>query len=146
MASEVRGSPRAMAFTQRSPTHYYQRPDRDVASDGLFSTRYDTTATAMRGYGLYTRLAKENGNWNWEVQTNWRSPGFEVNDLSALSRTDYRWFSANLQHNWLTPGRWYRSMSLLGGGQTQFNYDGLRTDLQRQVYYGLEFKNYWNLR
>jgi hypothetical protein len=146
VGSDVRGSAQAIALTERSSTHYYQRPDREVTSDGLFGTRYDTTATSMRGYGLYSRLAKESGNWNWEVQTNWRSPGFEVNDLSALSRTDYRWYSANLQHNWLTPGRWYRSMSLLGGGQTQFNYDGLRTDLQRQVYYGLEFKNYWNLR
>jgi hypothetical protein len=146
VGSDVRGSASAMALTQRSSTHYYQRPDREVSSDGLFGTRYDTTATSMRGYGLYSRLAKESGTWNWEVQTNWRSPGFEVNDLSSLSRTDYRWYSANLGYNWLTPTRWYRSMTLLGGGQQQYNYDGLRTDLQRQVYYAWEFPNYWNLR
>jgi hypothetical protein len=146
VGTNVHGSPQAMALTQRSSTHYFQRPDREVTSDGLFDTRYDTTATSMRGYGLYSRLAKESGNWNWELQTNWRSPGFEVNDLSTLSRTDYRWMSANLQRNWLTPGRWYRSMSLLGGGQQQFNYDGLRTDQQRQAFFGLELPNYWNVR
>ncbi|MDB4884012.1 MAG: putative rane associated hydrolase [Gemmatimonadetes bacterium] len=146
VGSDVRGSPQAIALTQRSSTHYFQRPDRQVTSDGLFGTRFDTTATLLRGYGLYSRLAKESGNWNWELQTNWRSPGFEVNDLAALSRTDYRWMSANLQRSWLTPGRWYRSMSILGGGQQQFNYDGLRTDQQRQVYFGLELPNYWNVR
>ena len=39
MASDVHGSRQAMALTQRSPTHYFQRPDREVTSDGLFSTR-----------------------------------------------------------------------------------------------------------
>ena len=146
VGSDVRGSSQAMALTQRSSTHYYQRPDREVTSDGLFTSRYDTTATLMRGYGFCSRLAKEAGNWNWELQTNWRSPGFETNDLSTLSRTDYKWISANLQRNWLTPTRWYRSMSLLGGGQQQFNYDGLRTDQQKQAYFGMELPNYWNIR
>ena len=146
MASDVRGSQQAIALTQRSPTHYYQRPDRDVTSDGLFSTRYDTTATSMQGYGLYTRVAKENGNWLWELQQNWRSPGFEVNDLSIISRTDYRWMNGNLARQWLTPGRWYRSAFLSYGGQTQYNFDGDRTDLEQYAFNSIEFRNYWVLR
>jgi hypothetical protein len=144
--SDVRGSTNAIALTQRSSTHYFQRPDREVTSDGLFSTRYDTTATSLRGYGLYSRLAKENGNWLWELQTNWRSPGFEVNDLAFLDRTDYRWMSANLARQWTKPGSWYRSIFAIAGGQQEFNYDGLRTDFERQAYLGVEFLNYWNLR
>jgi hypothetical protein len=146
MASDVRGSQQAIALTQRSPTHYYQRPDRDVTSDGLFSTRYDTTATSMQGYGLYTRVAKENGNWLWELQQNWRSPGFEVNDLSIISRTDYRWMNGNLARQWVTPGRWYRSAFLSYGGQTQYNFDGDRTDLEQYAFNSIEFNNYWVMR
>jgi hypothetical protein len=146
MASDVRGSPEAIALTQRSATHFYQRPDREVTSDGLFSTRYDTTATLMRGYGLYTRLAKESGNWIWELQQNWRSPGFEVNDLSIISRVDYRWMNGNLAHQWLTPGRFYRSAFLSYGGQQQYNYDGLRTDLEQYAFNSVEFNNYWVMR
>ncbi|MDB4890616.1 MAG: putative rane associated hydrolase, partial [Gemmatimonadetes bacterium] len=146
MASDVRGTPQAIALTQRSATHYYQRPDREVTSDGLFSTRYDTTATSMRGYGLYTRLAKESGNWIWELQQNWRSPGFEVNDLSIISRVDYRWMNGNLAHQWLTPGRFYRSAFLSYGGQQQYNYDGLRTDLEQYAFNSVEFNNYWVMR
>ena len=144
--SDVRGSDNAIALTQRSSTHYFQRPDRESTSDGLFSTRYDTTATSMRGYGLYSRLAKENGSWLWELQTNWRSPGFEVNDLAFLDRTDYRWFSANLARQWTKPGKYYRSIFAIAGGQQEFNYDGLRTDFQRQAFLAWEFPNYWNLR
>jgi hypothetical protein len=146
MASDVHGSPQAMALTQRSSTHYYQRPDREATSDGLFSTRYDTTTTSMRGYGLYTRVAKENGDWIWELQQNWRSPGFEVNDLSIISRVDYRWMNANLARQWLTPGRFYRSAFLSYGGQTQYNYDGDRTDLEQYAFNTIEFNNYWVMR
>jgi hypothetical protein len=146
VGSDVQGSPSAIALTERSSTHYFQRPDRGVTTDGLFGARYDTTATSLRGYGLYSRLAKESGNWLWEAQTNWRSPGFEVNDLSYLDRADYKWMSGNIAYNWLKPGRWYRSQIVIAGGQQQFNYDGKRTDAQQQAYYGLEFLNYWNLR
>ena len=146
MASDVRGSRQAMALTQRSSTHYYQRPDREVTSDGLFSTRFDTTATSMNGYGLYTRLAKENGNWIWELQQNWRSPGFEVNDLNIMSRVDFRWMGGNLARVWSVPGRWYRSAFLSYGGQMQYNYDGDRTDLEQYAFNSIEFNNYWVMR
>jgi hypothetical protein len=146
VASEIAGSPAALALVQRSSAHYFQRPDREVSSDGVFDTRYDTTISSLRGYGLYTRLAKESGNWLWETAQNWRSPGFETNDLSYLDRADYRWMNANIVRNVTKPTRMYRSIFTSLGGQQQFNYDGLRNDLQTQIYYGMEFANYWNLR
>ena len=146
VASDVAGSAAAIARTQRSSAHFFQRPDREVTGDGFFGARFDTTATSLRGYGLYTRLAKENGDWLWEAAQNWRSPGFEVNDLSFLDRADYRWMNFNVARQWTVPGRWYRNIFTSLGGQQQFNYDGLRTDQQAQVYYGMEFHNYWNLR
>ena len=144
--SEVRGSAAVMSATQRASAHYWQRPDREVTSDGLFDATYDPSATTMRGYGAYSRLAKENGNWLWELQTNWRSPGFEVNDLAFNSRTDYRWFNGNLVRQWTTPTSWYRNIFASVGGQRQYNYDGDRTDEQVQAFYGMELPNFWNVR
>ena len=144
--SNVAGSPTAMSATQRSSTHYFQRPDRQVTGDGLFSTRYDPTATSLRGYGLYTRIGKDGGKLLWEAMGNIRSPGFEVNDLAYLNRTDYLWFNGNLGGNWTTPTRWYRSIFTSFGGATQYNYDGDRTYSQLQAYYGMELLNYWNVR
>lgn len=146
VASNVTGSRSAIDLTQRSSAHYFQRPDRRATSDGLFGARYDANANSLQGYGFYTRVAKNNGNWLWETAQNWRSPGFEVNDLAYLDRADYKWMNANVGRQWTTPTRWYRNAVVLGGGQQQFNYDGDRTDLQTQVYYGMQFPNYWNLR
>ncbi len=146
LVSDVGGSPGAIAATEQSSAHYFQRPDRAVSSDGLFNTKYNTSATSVRGYGFYTRLAKQNGNWLWETAQNWRSPGFETNDLSYLDRADYKWMNANVVRQWTTPTRHYRSLALLAGGQQQFNYDGDRTDLQAQVFGAIELPSYWNIR
>ncbi len=146
LTSNVGGDQAAIARTERSSAHYFQRPDRRVTGDGLFGARYDTTATSLRGYGFYTRLAKDNGDWLWETAQNWRSPGFEVNDLAYLDRADYKWMNVNVARQWTTPGRGYRSIFTSMGGQQQFNYDGNRTDRQAQAYYSMEFPNYWNLR
>lgn len=144
--SNVAGSESAIALTQRSSARYFQRPGRTTTSDGIFDTSYDPTATSLQGYGFYTRLAKDNGDWQWETAQNWRSPGFEVNDLAYLNRADYRWMNANLTRQWVRPTSWYRSVVAIVGGQQQFNYDGLRTDAQLQAYYGMELPNYWNIR
>ncbi len=146
LTSNVGGTSSVIDLTEQSSAHYFQRPDRRVTSDGIFNTKYDPNATSLQGYGFYTRVGKNTGNWFWETAQNWRSPGFEVNDLSFLDRADYKWMNANVGRQWTTPGRWYRNAVILGGGQQQFNYDGDKTDLQTQVYFGSQFLNYWNLR
>jgi hypothetical protein len=144
--SDVAGSTSAIDLTEQSSAHYFQRPDRRATTDGLFSTKYDPNAASLQGYGFYTRVAKENGDWLWEIAQNWRSPGFEVNDLSFLGRADYKWMNANIGRQWVTPGSWYREIAWLAGGQQQFNYDGDRTDSQVQAYYETMFPNYWRIR
>ena len=144
--TDVAGDTAAIRRTQRTSTHYYQRPDRRATSDGLFDISYDPTRTALRGYGFYGRVAKESGDWRWETAQNWRSPGFEVNDLAALSRTDYKWMQASALRQWTTPGRWYRSAAVLVGGQQQFNYDGDRTDQQAELFGTVTLPNYIDTR
>ncbi|MEP7346151.1 MAG: DUF5916 domain-containing protein [Gemmatimonadaceae bacterium] len=146
VTSDIGGSAGAIGASQRSSARYFQRPDREVTDDGLFSTRYDTLATSLRGYGFYSRLARQNGNWRWETAQSWRSPGFETNDLSFLDRSDYKWMNANIARVWNQPTTWYRSIFTSLGGQQQFNYDGIRNDLQGQYFLGLELPNYWNIR
>jgi hypothetical protein len=146
LVSSVAGSPGAIASTQRSSARYFQRPDRRARGGGFFSARYDTTATVLRGYGLFSRVAKDNGTLLWEAMANIRSPGFEVNDLAYLDRADYMWYNGNVGAQWTTPTRWYRNIVTTLGGATQYNYDGDRTETELQGFYGMEFPNYWNLR
>src|ERR1700682_2131409 len=56
LVSSVAGSTSAIDLTERSSTHYFQRPDRRNTSDGLFSTVYNSNATSLQGYGFYTRV------------------------------------------------------------------------------------------
>jgi hypothetical protein len=146
LVSNVGGSAPAMARTQHSSARYFQRPDRTVTGDGIFAVRYDTTTTALQGYGLFTRVAKDAGKLRWEAMSNIRSPGFEVNDLAYLDRADYAWLNGNIAGNWTTPTRWYRSAFATFGGATEHNYDGDRTRAALQGFLGVELPNYWNLR
>ena len=146
IASDVGGTPAAIAATERSSVHYYQRPDREVVDGGVFGARYDTTATAMRGWGFYTRVAKENGNWLWELAQNWRSPGYEVNDASFNSRTGFRWMNGNIVRQWVKPTNWYRNVWISTGMNQEFNWDGLRTFQDVTAYLGVELPNYWRIR
>ncbi|HET9011930.1 MAG TPA: DUF5916 domain-containing protein, partial [Gemmatimonadaceae bacterium] len=140
--TNVAGDTAAIRRTQLASAHYFQRPDRKATSDGLFNVAYDPTRTSLQGYGFYARLAKESGDWLWETAQNWRSPGFEVNDIAALGRTDYKWMQASVLRQWTRPTSWYRNAAAIVGGQQQFSYDGDRTDQQEQIFGQITFPNY----
>ena len=139
LGTRVEGSTAAITATQLSAAHYYQRPDRN-------EVLLDPTATSMTGLGAYTRVAKENGNWLWEVMENARTAGYETNDLGFLDRTDYAQTTANIAYSQTRPNQWFRSQFAILGGIQQYNLDGVNTDAQRQLYWSAQFLNYWNWR
>jgi hypothetical protein len=141
--TSISGSPEAIDLAQRSSARYLQRPDRKSGGNGLFSDAYDPTATSMRGYGLYSRVAKESGSFRWESSLNVRSPGFENNDFAFLSRTDFIWMLGNLQYRWRTPTKTYRWLQTTFGAQQQFNFDGDRTSTQFHTSNYMELPSYW---
>lgn len=143
--TNVSGSAEAIDRIQRSSARYFQRPDREHGSNGLFTDRYDPTLESIRGYGLYSRIAKDAGAWRWETAINVRSPGFENNDIAFLTRTDYVWTVANLRRQWTTPTSWFRYFQWNVGAQNQFNYDG---DVTHQQVHGNVFwqlPSYWSV-
>ena len=146
VVSDVGGTPASIALTEQSSVHYFQRPDRRVIDRGFFGAAFDSTATALRGWGLYSRVSKDGGDWLWELQTDMRSPGFEVNDLAYVSRTAYKWMNGNIVRQWVLPTNWYRSVFTSIGAEQMFNWDGLRTEQNLMYFYQLEFLNYWRFR
>ncbi|MEJ7760671.1 MAG: DUF5916 domain-containing protein [Gemmatimonadaceae bacterium] len=143
--SDVRGSAPALLRLQRSSARYFQRPDREAGGNGLFSDELDPAATSLAGYGGYARVAKEGGLWNWEHMVNYRSPGFEVNDIAFITKADYFYHNSNIARSVTKPGRIYRSYFAVLGMQQEFNYDGDLTD--REFSSGLfgQLKNFWQL-
>jgi hypothetical protein len=142
--THIGGDTAAIRRAQFSSARYYQRPGRTETTDGLFSTVFDPNRRNLYGYGFYSRLAKETGNWLFETTQNWRSPGFEANDLGVLGRADYKWMLVNIFRQWTTPGRWYRSMNTIWGAQQQWNYDGDRNEMDYHAWAQATFKNYMN--
>ena len=142
--SQIAGDPAAVLRAQHSSARYFQRPDKAQGKNGLFSNRYDSAMTVMRGYGGYLRVAKDAGDWRWETATNFRSPGFETNDLGFLTRADYWWMNANIHRSWTKPTRWYRDLGITLGGQQQYNFDGDLNDRQVELSTGITLPNYWN--
>ncbi len=141
--SDVRGSALALQRIQRSSARYFQRPDRDPGDNGLFSDSYDPEATRLTGYGGYMRAAKEAGTWLWEAMVNYRSPGFEVNDMSFNTQSDYVYLNANLVRSVNKPGSIFRNYFAVAGVQQQFNYDGDRTDREYSAGMFTQLLNFW---
>jgi len=88
-------------------------------------------------------VAKDGGNLNWEAQSNLRTPGFEVNDISFLSRADYAQFVGNVAYNWTKPTRWYRDFVVIGGAQQSQNFDGDMTNRDVHFYVGSGTPQFW---
>src|SRR2546426_11293063 len=79
--SRVAGTGQAIAASQQSPVHFYQRPDG--------SQTFDSTRTTLMGDAEELLFGKVGGGIT-RFQTSYqrRSPGFEVNDLGFLLRAD----------------------------------------------------------
>jgi hypothetical protein len=119
--SRVAGSPEAIAATQRSTVHLYQRPDA--------SGRFDSTRTTLWGDAQEIRFGKVGGQrTNFETSYQRRSRGFEVNDLGFLLQADQQSWN-----NWLGL-RFYRPTRLYQRANWNFNWwqfwsaDGLPTE------------------
>ncbi|HEX8906863.1 MAG TPA: DUF5916 domain-containing protein, partial [Longimicrobiaceae bacterium] len=145
VVSEVGGDSASILRLQRSSARYFQRPDRGQGSNGLFSDRFEPGLTSLRGFGGYARLAKDSGPWQFETAVDYRSPGFEVNDLGALPRADYIWMNANLLRLWNKPTKHYRNFVAIVGSQQQINFDRDLTGRDFHAYLGGQLPNYWNV-
>ncbi|HMA46178.1 MAG TPA: DUF5916 domain-containing protein, partial [Frankiaceae bacterium] len=67
VGTSVYGSTDAMMLTQRSPVHFFQRPDRD------YGPVYDTTRTSLAGYAGQMEFGKiGGGHWRFLTALDWR--------------------------------------------------------------------------
>ena len=124
--SLVSGSAKAIASTQQSSVHNYQRPDDALAFDSL--------RTELGGTSAQINLAKRGGDiTRFSTGVQWFSPGFEVNDVGFLShanaRNQFLWFALVFNK----PRAFYRSAQVNLNEWTNFTAAGLRTDVGGNV-------------
>ena len=125
-ASAVRGSPRAIASTQRSSVHEYQRPDDALA--------VDTLASSMRGVALGASAAKVGGLTRGNVAYQRITPGFESNDLGYLARADLQTLNTSFGLVPAKPVGGWRNTQLAAFTWQQFTAAGLPTSATFELF------------
>ena len=135
--TSVSGSAAAIAATQRSSVHQYDRPDDDLA--------YDPTRTSLTGDAQRISMSKFGGGvTRFQTVLERFSPGFESNDVGFLNRADQQmvrnWFS--LQFN--DPTRFYRRAFTNFNTSNTWNTAGLAISQGLNTNWHVELKNtYW---
>jgi hypothetical protein len=133
--SHVRGTPDAIAGTQLSPVHYYQRPDDDLT--------YDPARTTLTGDAEELQVAKIAGMWRFETSYQRRSPGFEVNDLGFLRRADQQSWSTWSQLRWQKPTKVYQMLFWNMNWWQHWTAEGLPTERAANTNAHAQLNNRW---
>jgi hypothetical protein len=116
--SLVQGSADAIDALQQSPVHYYQRPDAGYLER-------DANATSMGGHAGMLGFQKVGGQKvRFSVVGNYKTPGFDVNDVGYLRRADAVQQSSWVQFRWDTPTKVYRSVRLNLNQWAGWNFGG----------------------
>ena len=117
--SNVTGTAAAIARTQRSGVHLFQRPDSHLD--------YDPDRTSLTGTALAGQLEKVNGILRGGVSYQRLSPGFEANDLGFLSQADQQNVFGYVSLRTAQPKSFYRRASAQLNLFSQFNAAGMAT-------------------
>ena len=135
--SNVSGTTERMISLQRSPTHYFQRPDVSYIS-------VDSTATSLTGYSGRLMLNKNRGRLTFNTAVGFISPKFEVNDLGFGSYSDY--INAHFYTNyiWNVPTEFYQYFGFNAATFVSYDYGGNRIAQGYRVGSYFASRNYYS--
>jgi len=134
--SRVAGTRQAIAATQQSSVHNYQRPDG--------SQTLDSTRTTLMGDAEELLFGKVGGGiTRFETSYLRRSPGFEVNDLGFLLRADQQswnnWFGLQSLH----PSSFYQTAFWNFNWWQYWAADGLALERAANSNVHVQLNNRW---
>lgn len=137
LGSTVRGSAEAIARTQQSSVHFYQRPDDDI--------EYDPTRTSLSGASIRTSLNKQAGGiTRFSTGIGLKTPGVEINDVGFMQNanllTQSNWFALQFQQ----PRAFYRRAQINFNQYNSWFTDGTNTGHGGNINANAQFNNMWN--
>jgi len=136
--SHLRGDSSDIDRVQRSPVHYFQRPDAGYLT-------YDPARTTLTGSVASLWFRKTKGNWLYDLQYAWESPAYDPNDAGRLGNADGRTGFAGLIYRQTKPGAWFQNYDANVSAQTEYDFGGTRQFLFTELFGEVTFKNFWNL-
>jgi hypothetical protein len=136
--SSVRGSAEAIDALQTSAVHNYQRPDAGHVD-------YDPARTSMNGHAGMLGFQKIGGKKvRFSLVGNYKSPGFDINDVGYVRRADTIQQSGWVQFRWDTPTRAFRTFRLNLNQWAGWNFDGDRRSAGANVNAHIVLKSNWS--
>lgn len=134
--STARGSAAAIARTQLTSVHYFQRPDHEVD--------YDPTRTSMNGGVSSLSLRRYAGRVRWETTTRYAEPGTELNDLGFVTLVNDMMLRNQLVLAAVRPGRMHRRANASVSSEQHWTTGGMPATSQVQLHGFAEFRNFWS--
>ncbi len=120
VGTSVGGTASAIAATERSSVHDFQRP----GSPGTF----DSTATSLLGHSEELAVGNHSGAVQFTSAWQRHSAGLEVNDIGFMPRADEETFANGLSIGVRTPHWIYRLLTLNVDHESVWNTKGLPLD------------------
>jgi hypothetical protein len=136
--SQVKGTEEAIARTQNSYIHNFQRPDADYLD-------YDSTRTSLSGSGGKLALGKVGGKFNIGTIFSWKTPGLEVNDIGYAQQVDRIMQVVWSGYQFNEPFSIFRKAQINLDQYSIWDFGGNRNSLGGNLNAHGQFTNYWFL-
>lgn len=137
VGSHITGSESAIARTQTSITHLFQRVDASHVS-------VDANRTSLTGTGGKIEIGKAGGgNWRYDGGVIWRSPELELNDVGFLRQADEIKQTASVSRLFLKPTNLYRKANMQFSQYSTFDFEGNYNRVQYEFQGFINYKNNW---
>lgn len=135
--SHVQGSKEAIAATQQSLTHLFQRIDAEHVN-------VDPNRTSLTGTGGRFEAGKAGGGtWRYNAGIIWRSPELELNDVGFLRQADEIRQYANIRYQTTKSVGKFRRISAGFSQFTTYDFEGNYNRIQYEVNGNMQFQNNW---
>jgi hypothetical protein len=135
--SQLKGDTMAITNIQRSPVHYYQRPDADYL-------KLDSSRTTLAGHGGTVEFAKfGQGHLNFWAWVTWRSPGLDMNDIGYERSGDVIFQVFWAGYRIWEPFSIFRRMNINFNQWTGWDFGGRSSFSGLNMNVNTQLKNYW---
>ncbi|HEU0031359.1 MAG TPA: DUF5916 domain-containing protein [Kofleriaceae bacterium] len=140
VGSYVHGSEDAIARTQTSARHYWQRPDADNVS-------FDPTRTSMSGAGIGWMVGRlgDTKHWRFGIGGDARSPGLELNDAGFQRTSNQAIVFYYGEYHEEEPGDYFLNYNINSDIFTVNTFEPRLTDIGLECNANGQLLNYWNV-
>jgi Domain of unknown function (DUF5916)/Carbohydrate family 9 binding domain-like len=138
IGSRVDGSVAAIAATERSSVRYYGRPDADYIP-------FDSSRGTLTGHDASAGIVYQGTPMFGSVQLRETSPGFEINDLGYLSRSDARSLAAAIGATHDASASYLRSTRVTAYTINAWNFGGDAFYHELGFTSSAELRSLWNV-